>query len=105
MKSAEELSLRIKSDILHALSHPKLWFNDPKSMEVHIFYMTDLLSFLHDSEEKQYGDYLIAKGFQTALYTTRIKETSRLNSDELLINFREFFLEFFLEFYESITTT
>jgi hypothetical protein len=69
-----------------------------------MMYLTNLLSFLHETEEGQYSDYLVSKGFQAASYTTRVKGRTQPENDDLFARFSVFFQEFFDKFCAALPT-
>lgn len=95
MKTSEEIAARILENIEHMIVFPKMWFGTPESMEEWLFYLTDLLSFIHEQSECQYGDYLVSKGYQSNTFTNRIKENGHSDANETFSLFSAFFKEFF----------
>jgi hypothetical protein len=98
MKTPEEISKRIRENIEHAIRFPKMWFRDPESMEMHLMFLTNLLSFMHERNEGQYTDYLVSKGYQSNNYTNRLKENEDVDDNEIFSRFAVFFKDFFDKF-------
>jgi hypothetical protein len=103
MKPPEEISTRIIGNIEHMLKFPKMWFFEPKCMEGQLMYLTDLLSFIHEQPENQYGSYLVENGYQSNTFTNSIEENGHRNTDEVFSSFSEFFQEFFDLFKSTLT--
>ena len=97
MKSSQQIAARIKHDIEHATKFPKMWFRDAESMELHMMFLTNLLSFIYEIEDGIYSNYLFSKGYQSNNFSNSMK-TSNHDSDEIFIEFIKFFKEFYDNF-------
>jgi len=56
MRTADEISTRIEENIENMIRFPKMWFATPESMELHLMYLLDLLSFMHEQPDGRYAD-------------------------------------------------
>lgn len=103
MKTPEEISTKIKENIEHMLIFPKMWFEAPESMELHLMFLTNLLSFIHGQPDGQYTDYLVAKGYESNNFTNTLKENGRSDADEVFPLFAGFFKDFFDTYKSTLT--
>lgn len=102
MKTPQEISTKIESNIENMIKSPKMWFDSPESMELHLMMLTNLLSFIHDQPDGQYTDYLVAKGYESNNFSNSLKESGDTAPDKAFSLLSEFFKCFFDQFKETI---
>ena len=103
MKTPEEISTKIIENIENMLKFPKMWFDAPESMELHLMFLTNLLSFIHGQPDGQYTDYLVMKGYESNNFTNSLKENGHRDADEAFSSFSGFFKEFFNTFKSTLS--
>jgi hypothetical protein len=95
MKTPEQISTKIQENVENMIKFPKMWFDAPESMELHLMFLTNLLSFIHGQPDGQYTDYLVAKGYQSNNFTNSLKENGHNDADKVFSLYSGFFKEFF----------
>ncbi len=102
MKTPEEISTKIQENIENMIRSPKMWFDAPESMELHLLFLTNLLSFIHGQPDGQYTDYLVANGYESNNFTNSLKENGYSDADKVFSLYSGFFREFFDTFKSAL---
>lgn len=98
MKTSEEISARIKENIENMIEFPRMWFETPESMELHLMFLTNLLSFIHEQPDGQYADHLVARGYESNNFTNSLRGNGCSDAGKGFILFSDFFKDFFAKF-------